>query len=257
MLASQENGAAVCRSPEHVAILGLGPSVAQFVEVTKRLGGRSALCDEVWAINALGDVIQCDRIFHMDDLKIQEARAARSPDGNIAAMVAWLRRHPGPVYTSRIREGYPGLVEFPLEAVLNGGGLPYFNNTAAYAIAYAIHIGVKRISLYGIDFTLANAHSAEKGRACCEFWLGIAAAKGIEINVPEQTSLLDACEPDDLRFYGYDCVDIALRDQPDGRVEVAFTDRETVPTAEEIERRYDHTKHPNRLVRGDSNGAKL
>lgn len=226
----------------------MGPSVAQFVEVTKRLGGRSALCDEVWAINGLGDIIQCDRIFHMDDLKIQEARAVRVPTGNIAAMVNWLRRHPGPIYTSVLRPGYPGLVEFPLQAVLNGGGLPYFNNTASYAIAFAIHIGVKRISLYGIDFTLANVHSAEKGRGCCEFWLGIAAAKGIEINVPETTSLLDACEPDDLRFYGYDCVDVGLKDHPDGSVTVSFAAREKQPTAEEIERRYDHTKHPNRLM---------
>lgn len=239
-------------APAHVVILGLGPSVAHYLDLTKRLGGRKVLADEVWAINSLGDIVQCDRIFHMDDLLIQEARAARAPGSNIANMVAWLRNHPGPIYTSRLREGYPGLVEYPLEAVLNGGGLPYFNNTAAYAIAFAIHIGVKKISLYGIDFTLPNVHSAEKGRACCEFWLGIAACKGIEINVPEQTSLLDACETDDMRFYGYDCVEVGLTDNEDGSVSVSFADRETVPTAEEIEKRYDHTKHPNRLMAKES-----
>lgn len=247
-VASQSEGSV----PSHVVILGIGPSVAHYLDLTKRLGGRKVLADEVWAINSLGDIVQCDRIFHMDDLKIQEARAARSPGSNIANMVAWLRSHPGPVYTSRLREGYAGLVEYPLEAVLNGGGLPYFNNTAAYAIAFAIHIGVKKISLYGIDFTLPNVHSAEKGRACCEFWLGIAACKGIEINVPEQTSLLDACETDDMRFYGYDCVDVGLTDNEDGSVSVSFADREKVPTAEEIEKRYDHTKHPNRLMAKES-----
>jgi hypothetical protein len=239
--------------PGHVAIVGLGPSCATFFELTRRLGGVSAYCDEVWGLNAIGDVIRCNRIFHMDDLRVQEARAAAKPDGNIAAMVKWLKTHPGPVYTSIVREGYPGLVAFPLEAVLNrkhdgNGGAPYFNSTAAYAIAYAIHIGVKHISLFGLDYTLANAHHAEQGRACCEFWLGIAAARGIEITVPETSSLLDACAPATQRLYGFDCVDVSLQNQPDGGVKVEFIEKAEMPSAAEIEARYDHSKHPNRLV---------
>jgi hypothetical protein len=240
--------------PAHVAIVGLGPSCATFFELTRRLGGVSAYCDEVWGLNAIGDVLKCDRIFHMDDLKIQEARAALNPSGNIAAMVRWLKTHPGPVYTSIVREGYSGLVPFPLQEVLNrgldgNGGAPYFNSTGAYAVAFAIHIGVKRISPFGLDYTLPNAHRAEKGRACVEFWLGIAAARGIEIMVPEQTSLLDACEDPRDRLYGYDCVDVHLTDQEDGSVKVCFAPRADIPSAEEIEKRYDHGQHPNRLVR--------
>lgn len=239
--------------PSHVAIVGLGPSCATFFELTRRLGGASAWCDEVWGINAIGDTLRCNRVFHMDDMRVQEARAAANPDGNIAAMLKWLRTHPGPVYTSVVRDGYPGLVAFPLEDVLNrkhdsNGGAPYFNSTAAYAIAYAVHIGVKRISLFGLDYTLANQHHAEKGRACCEFWLGIAAARGIEITIPDTSSLMDGCEPPELRLYGYDCVDVTLIDQPEGGVKVAMTEREQVPTADEIERRYDHNRHPNPLV---------
>lgn len=240
--------------PAHVAIVGLGPSCATFFELTRRLGGVSAYCDEVWGLNAMGDVLNCHRIFHMDDLKIQEARALAKPDGNIAAMVRWLKSNPGPIYTSIVREGYPGCVAFPLEDVLNrgldgNGGAPYLNSTGAYAVAYAIHIGVKRISLFGLDYTLPNAHRAEKGRACVEFWLGIAASRGIEITVPEQTSLLDACEDPRDRLYGYDCVDVHLVNQEDGRVAVKFTDRAEIPSAAEVERRYDHAQHPNRLVR--------
>lgn len=241
-------------APEHVAIVGLGPSCATFFELTRRMGGVSAWCDEVWGINAIGDVLRCDRVFHMDDIKVQELRAAANPSGNIAAMVKWLKCHPGPIYTSVTRPGYPGLVAYPLEAVLNSrhdsnGGAPYFNSTAAYAIAYAVHIGVKRISLFGLDYTLPNSHKAEQGRACCEFWLGIAAARGIEITLPDTTSLLDACATDRDRLYGYDCVDVALVDQSDGSVRVAMTDRADIPTAAEIEQRYNHTDHPNPLMR--------
>lgn len=239
--------------PDHVAIVGLGPSCATFFELTRRLGGVSAWCDEVWGINAIGDVLRCDRVFHMDDVRVQEARAAARPESNIAAMLRWLRTHPGPVYTSIVREGYPGMVAFPLEDVLNrkhdgNGGAPYFNSTTAYAVAYAIHIGVKQISLWGIDYTLENRHHAEQGRACVEFWLGIAAARGIEITLPDTSPLMDACEPPARRLYGYDCVDVRLLDQPDGTVRVAMTDRPP-PEAEEIERRYDHSRHPNALMR--------
>lgn len=239
--------------PSHVAIVGLGPSCVTFFELTRRLGGVSAYCDEVWGINALGDVLACDRVFHMDDVKVQEARAAAKPDGNIAAMLRWLKTHPGPVYTSRVRPGYRGLVAFPLEAVLSAGydghgGAPYFNSTAAYAVAFAIHIGVKRVSLFGLDYTLPNAHDAEKGRACVEFWLGAAAARGIEISVPPSTSLLDACAPAAERLYGYDCVDVEIAERAAGGLRVTFTERPEPVDAAAIERRYDHRRHPNRLI---------
>lgn len=250
-----ETSNAPASAPEHVSIVGLGPSCATFFELTRRLGGVSAWCDEVWGINAIGDVLKCDRIFHMDDVRVQEIRAAAKPDGNIAAMLKWLKSAPGPIYTSIVRDGYPGLVAFPLEEVLNrkhdsNGGAPYFNSTAAYAIAFAVHIGVKRISLFGLDYTLPNRHDAEKGRACCEFWLGIAAARGIEITVPDSSSMMDACEKPEHRLYGYDCVDVQLSDQADGSVKVSMTPRENLPTAAEIEDRYDHTKHQNPLMRG-------
>lgn len=247
--------ASAVHPPAHVAIVGLGPSCATFFELTRRLGGVSAYCDEVWGLNAIGDTLKCHRVFHMDDLRIQEARAELKPDGNIAAMVRWLKTHPGPVYTSIVRDGYPGLVAFPLQDVLNSkdgdnGGAPYFNSTAAYAVAYAIHIGVKRISLYGLDYTLPNSHRAEQGRACVEFWLGIAAARGIEISVPQTTSLLDACATDRDRLYGYDCVDVHLEDGEGGGVTVRMEPRADIPSAADIEARYDHAKHPNRLMQG-------
>jgi len=242
-------------APAHVAIVGLGPTCTTFFELTRRLGGISAYCDELWGINNLGDVLRCDRIFHMDDVKVQELRAAAQPEGYITNMLRWLKTHPGPIYTSVVREGYPGLVAFPLEAVMNrtrdgNGGAPYFNSTVAYAVAYAIHIGVQRISLFGVDFTLPNRLHAEKGRACVEFWLGIAAARGIQVSIPPGTPLMDACAQPAERLYGYDCVDVVLYDREDGGVGVRMEPKEPPPVAE-IEHRYDHTRHPNRLVEAE------
>ena len=224
----------------HIAILGLGPSVRQFLELAKRCGGRRAFCDEVWGINALGDVFACDLIFHMDDVRIQEIRAAAKPQSNIAAMVKWIKRSKTPVVTSRKHLDYPALVEFPLQDVLNNLGHDYFNNTGAYAVAFAIHIGATKISLFGMDYTYPNVHDAEKGRACVEFWLGQAHARGIQINLPKTTSLLDSMYPQASRLYGYDTVDVSIGVDEDGQAKVEFTPRTTLPTAEQIEANYNH-----------------
>jgi hypothetical protein len=235
-------------SIKHVAILGLGPSINQYLEITKRLGGKQKLADETWGINALGSVFNCDRIFHMDDVRIQEIRAKAAPDSNIAAMLTWLKTHPGPIITSRAHPDYPGLVEFPLEAVLNEFGFDYFNSTAAYAMAYAIHIGVEKITVFGNDFTYPKAHDAEKGRACVEFWLGIAAARGIKISLPKTTSLMDAIMSRQERLYGYDTREVIFEPQEGGKVKISFRELDVLPTAEEIEAAYDHSAHPNVLM---------
>jgi len=234
--------------PEHVVVLGLGPSLEAYVDKVKRLGSRKAFANEVWGINAIGDVIHCDRIFHMDDVRIQEIRAEAAPESNIANMLGWLRQHPGPIYTSQVVPGYPGLVEFPLEAVINSTGFAYFNGTVAYAVAYALHLGVKRLSFFGCDFTYSNSHHAERGRACLEFWLGMAVARGIEVCVPDKSTLMDACEPDHA-FYGYDAVKVGLSKRANGSMQVTFEPVEKLPTAEEIEARYNHEQHPNTLMR--------
>lgn len=235
--------------PEHVAILGLGPSLDQYLDVCKRLGGKHAFCDETWGINALGAVLYCDRVFHMDDIRVQESRADAQPASNIARMVEWLRHHPGPVITSRAHPEYPGLVEFPLQDVLQKFEVGYFNSTAAYSIAYAMHIGVKRVSLFGMDFTYPNQHDAEKGRGCVEFWIGMAMARGIKVAVSQRSSLLDAVASQAERFYGYDTVDVVLSTD-DGRAKVEYIDK-VAPSADEIEERYDHSRHPNLLVESE------
>jgi SAM-dependent methyltransferase len=234
-------------APKHVSIVGLGPSSQTYIAITRGMGGRHKYCDETWVINAFGDVLAHDRVFHMDDVRIQQIRADAAPESNIAAMLEWLKHHPGPVSTSRAHVEYPGLVEFPLEDVVNEFPLAYFNSTAAYAVAYAVHLGVEKISLFGCDFSYAKSHDAEKGRACVEFWLGIAAQRGIQLAMPKTTTLMDACNTQNERFYGYDCVELSINKRGD-RTVIEFTEKEALPSAEEIEHAYDHSRHTNALA---------
>ena len=75
----------------------------------------------------------------------------------------------------------------------------------------------------------------------------MAAAGGVEITLPRTTSLMDAMYPQAQRFYGYDTLDLEFVRGDEG-VTISKTERTSLPTAEEIEANYDHSKHPNALV---------
>lgn len=239
-------------SGKHIAILGLGPSLSTYVEHAKRVGGRQAFCDEVWGINAVGGVVQCDRIFHMDDVRIQQIRAEARPGSNIANMLDWMKTCNVPIMTSRRHIDYPSLVEMPLEEIVNDLNFVYFNNTAAWAMAWAIHTNAAKVTLFGCDYTYPNAHDAEKGRACLEFWIGYGAARGVKVGLPKTTTLMDSMYDNQQRLYGYDTRTVTFETDEHGRRHVTFDEITDLPTAEEIESNYDHSKHPNALVSGDA-----
>ena len=67
--------------------------------------------------------------------------------------------------------------------------------------------------------------------------------------MPHETSLLDACEPE--KFYGHDTRAVQIDQVEGGRLAVSYIERDPWPTAEEIERRYDHSQHPNPLLTRD------
>jgi SAM-dependent methyltransferase len=189
----------------------------------------------------VGGVLQCDRVFHMDDLKIQEARIAHgSPmSEKLKGQLAWMKASSVPIYTSRAYPDYPTSVDFPLEDVIRSCGVPYFNNTSVYAICYAIHLGVEKIDLWGFDFTYPDIAGAEMGRGCCEFWVGRAMKSGIEVRLPPDTTLLDTCLKPDRKFYGYDTVDLDVEIK-DGTVRVNKINRLKPRNIHEIEREYNH-----------------
>jgi hypothetical protein len=173
--------------------------------------------------------------------------AANGSDG-VGGMLRWLRNHPGPIYTSVPHEDYPGLIPYPLADVMNSlGRMAYFNSTAAYAVALAVHLGVKKLYVFGCDFTYPNVKQAEQGRACVEFYLGMGRARGMVIGLPN-TSLMDGIATNKERLYGYDGVDVAFVDKASEPLALTFTPC-GLPTAIEIEARYDHSQHPNPLMR--------
>lgn len=224
---------------KRVAIVAMGRSNMDFLRMCAFSGDRG-FCDEVWAVNSMACCIRHDLLFAMDDLKIQEMREKVMPNTSVGGSIRFLKTHPKFI-TSRAYPDYPGAIEFPLEEAINDlGGLIYFNSTVAYAIAYALLERVGEIQLYGVDFTYADAHRAEKGRGCCEMLMGIAHQRGVKIKLPHTTTLCDTNVPPLEKIYGYDSEVVTVTKNKQGRSVVERKDRETLPTVEEIEARYNY-----------------
>lgn len=189
--------------PASVAIVAMGTSHQDFVHGSAFLGGGRALGDEIWAINAMGGVIQHDRAFLMDPVShvFSEAIATKSPA--MRQYQKWLPKHPGPVYSTETDERCPGVVEYPLEEVLRCLGFVYMNTTVAYALGFAIWLQVPEIRLFGCDFTYPDAHAAESGRACVEYMAAVATSRGLSVQIAPSSTLMDSRVPFDQRLYAY------------------------------------------------------
>lgn len=231
-----------------IAIVAMGRSAAGYMILAAHHGGRKRVADYVIAINAMGGVIYHDLLIAMDDLRIQEARIEAMAEGRIAenpplvGTMAWLKEYDRPWLTSRAWEQYPHAQEMPIEDVINDLGTAYFNNTVSWAVAWALHHKPGTLKLFGCDFSYGDsAHKAESGRGSVEYLLGIAHARGVKVEVPVETTLLDACVPASEKPYGFDTEDVSIAWE-DGRATVTRTPREKLPTAEEIEYRYRRVK---------------
>lgn len=227
-----------------IAIVAMGASAASYVVLAAHSGGKQRVADFVIAINAMGGVIHHDLLIAMDDLRVQEERMRGIKAGEVGenppliGTMEWLRHYDRPWLTSRAwPEEYPWAREMPIAEVVSDLGTAYMNNTVAWAVAWALAHRPERLKLFGADFSYHNRHGAEAGRGCVEYLLGIAHARGVKIEVPIETSLLDANVAPELKPYGYDTEDVTFEWTATG-VTVTRTPREKIPTAAEMEHRY-------------------
>lgn len=163
-----------------VAVIGMGNSRDAYV--TDRLLNHSEY-DEVWGINAAGNIYNCDKVFMIDDarylINLQPERYSFLKNTKTAVITK--KKYP---------ELSDSLVEYPYDEIVNKYKTRYFSNTVAYAIAYGLHTGVKEMVFFGCDYDY-NGEVHEINRPGTEFWLGIAHALGVKVGVTDQSSLLN------------------------------------------------------------------
>lgn len=185
-------------SPKTVALIGMGPSITDYMTATLTQEFKPDFADEIWVINMAANCLYHDVVFWMDDLYSQETFRP--------GLITMLRRRNKPVITSK---AYPDLVstsyDFPLDEVgaigIKAFGKPYLTNGVAQAIGYAMWKGVTVLKVYGADFSYPNRDYAESGRACVEAWITLACERRMEIRLSPRTSLFDAVA--DKGVYGY------------------------------------------------------
>lgn len=111
--------------------------------------------------------------------------------------IAWLKALHTPIYMQRKMRDVPASVRYPRERVM--AEYPrYFTSHAAWMIALALSEGVTHLGFFGIHYALEEEH--KKQRAGCEYWMGVAVGRGVQIVNPEGSPLLR--EPGWL--YGYE-----------------------------------------------------
>ena len=159
--------------------------------------------DEVWAVNAMIGVLpRIDRAFILDPM----SRFFDTEDaGSMTSMMRnYLPQADYPIYTCELDNRVPYAEEFPLAPLVADLGCSYFNNTVAYAIAFALWNKVNSLTVFGVDFTYkTNMHYAESGKACCEFWLAKCMENDIEISVAPRSNLLETNVDIKEKLYGY------------------------------------------------------
>jgi hypothetical protein len=115
----------------------------------------------------------------------------------IPGYVDWLKALKVPIYMQRVFKDVPASLRYPRERML--AEYPrYFTSHAAWMVALALSEGVTHLGFYGIHYALDEEH--KKQRTGCEFWMGIATGRGVQIVNPPGSPLCR--EP--AWLYGYE-----------------------------------------------------
>lgn len=149
---------------------------------------------EIWAhATCYGYCKRVDRYFDLHPWKWISEKP-------VPGYLEWLKALQTPVYMQRKFREVPASVRYPSERMI--AEYPrYFTSHAAWMIALALSEGVTHLGFYGIHYALDEEH--KKQRTGCEFWMGVAVGRGVQIVNPPGSPLLR--EPGWL--YGYESHD--------------------------------------------------
>lgn len=159
---------------------------------------------EIWSVNNLYKFIpRTDRIFQLHNPRLltdehHGVGGQEHLDDLKAATV--------PIYMQQHFDEIPYSVAYPLEEMTQEFGVPrpdgsgvdaYWTNSISFMIALAIHEGFEVIYIYGVDMAVGTEYVSQ--RPSCEYYIGIAKGRGIEVVIPVESDLLKT------RFiYGYE-----------------------------------------------------
>lgn len=142
---------------------------------------------ELWGMNALHKIAPdkpWNVWFQLHDIDVAHPHDKEEH-------LAWLIESGLPVYMFEehlAKYPIPNGVPFPRQAVMDALGTSYFTNTVSWMVGLAIIQGRQKINIYGID--MAQDGEYEKQRPSCEYLIGLAQGRGIDVYLPDSSDLL-------------------------------------------------------------------
>lgn len=130
----------------------------------------------------------------------------------VPGYLEWLKHNDVPIYMQREFRDVPKSIRYPKERIL--AEYPnYITSHIGWMIGLALSEGVTHLGFFGIHYALDEEH--KKQRSGCEFWMGLAVGKGVQIVNPPGSPLMR--EP--AWLYGYESHDgkTHVREQTGGK----------------------------------------
>lgn len=224
------------RTPESVAVIACGPTAMTWHSSSFHYERKVPKPDEVWTLNKGLRTQRADIGFVLDDLVGEARRSEEYHEDLLRLQIPIITT----VIDQDVRALYPNTIlhAFPLQQILWKCGVHvalqrgyshseivgkpdvvwrlgqgvgnYFHNSIPMIVAYAWWLGVKRIYLYGADYTFPGQDMREDDRGNAEYWVGGLRFAGMHVVVPTETTLLNQRLQPSL--YGYNARPPVLRE---------------------------------------------
>ena len=104
-----------------------------------------------------------------------------------------------PTYARDVMDGFPNVMRYPIESIIEEFDTDYFGSGIDYIIALAIYSGATEIHTYGVCMMIDSEYSHQK--ASVEFWVGMARGRGIKFRVHGDAS--EILQTRNHLMYGY------------------------------------------------------
>ncbi len=142
---------------------------------------------EKWGLNTMAQHLpyaqNMQRLYQVHDADCVRADITEEP-----AYWEWMTKNQTiPIYMHFPQPEIPMAVQYPTEEILKKYR-HYITNTVSWMIAHAIEEGADSIGVWGVDMAAASEYAAQ--RPSCEYFLGLAEGRGIEVVLPPESDLL-------------------------------------------------------------------
>lgn len=150
---------------------------------------------EIWSHTSTKSLVKrVDRFFELHPKQFWNRPEGKKWDPEY---VAWLKYNRVPILMQERYRDVPASVRYPKERILSEFR-PYFTSQTAWMIALALTEGVTHLGFFGVHYGHYTEYATQ--RAGCEYWMGVAEGRGVQIVLPPTNPLLR--EP--ARLYGYE-----------------------------------------------------